>query len=155
MTCIIRPFQTADTAAVLDLTVKAFNLESSIDARIEAALGGADWREPKRAAVRRELETSPDGCAVAELDGVVVGYISTVVNEAVARGTIANLAVDPRCQGQGVGRRLIEWALQYFRTCGLHHAKIETLETNEAGAHLYPAMGFKEIARQVHYALKL
>lgn len=155
MTSIIRPFQTDDTAAVLDLTIKAFNLESSIDARIETALGGADWREPKRAAVRRELETGPDGCAVAELDGVVVGYISTVINKAIARGTIANLAVDPQCQGQGVGRRLIEWALQHFRDCGLHQAKIETLATNAAGGHLYPAMGFKEVARQVHYALKL
>ena len=155
MNCVIRPFQKDDMAAILDLTVKAFNQQSSIDARIEVALGGADWREAKRASVHRELETDPKGCAVAESDGVVVGYISTVVTVANARGTVGNLAVDPCCQGQGVGRRLIEWALQYFRTCGLHHAKIETLVTNAVGAHLYPAIGFKEVARQIHYVLKL
>ena len=34
-------------------------------------------------------------------------------------------------------------------------AKIETLEQNTIGRHLYPSLGFREIARQIHYAMSL
>ena len=34
-------------------------------------------------------------------------------------------------------------------------AKIETLEQNAVGQALYPRAGFKEVARQIHYAMRL
>jgi hypothetical protein len=34
-------------------------------------------------------------------------------------------------------------------------AKIETLEQNPIGRHLYPALGFREVARQIHFAMDL
>jgi hypothetical protein len=34
-------------------------------------------------------------------------------------------------------------------------AKIETLEQNKIGQHLYPSAGFVEVARQIHYAMAL
>ena len=34
-------------------------------------------------------------------------------------------------------------------------AKIETVVGNEVGEHLYPAMGFKEVARQTHYIMNV
>lgn len=34
-------------------------------------------------------------------------------------------------------------------------AVIETMAQNEAGQHRYPACGFVEVARQVHYARRL
>jgi hypothetical protein len=34
-------------------------------------------------------------------------------------------------------------------------AKIETLEQNPIGRRLYPALGFREVARQIHYAMPL
>ena len=38
---------------------------------------------------------------------------------------------------------------------GLTHAKIETLAQNAIGNHLYPSLGFVEVARQVHFLAKL
>ena len=70
-------------------------------------------------------------------------------------GLIPNLAVRADRRGSGLGRRLIEHALAWFRTLGLTHAKIETLEQNPIGQHLYPACGFQEVARQIHYVMKL
>ena len=46
-------------------------------------------------------------------------------------------------------------ALEYFRREGLAYAMIETMAQNEVGQHLYPACGFVEVARQVHFAMKL
>jgi ribosomal protein S18 acetylase RimI-like enzyme len=63
--------------------------------------------------------------------------------------------VERKLRGQGVGRRLIEHALSHFRAAGMTVAKIETLEQNTIGRHLYPSVGFVEVARQIHYAMPL
>ena len=34
-------------------------------------------------------------------------------------------------------------------------AKIETLDQNPIGQKLYPSLGFREVARQIHYAMRL
>ncbi|HZW29623.1 MAG TPA: GNAT family N-acetyltransferase, partial [Isosphaeraceae bacterium] len=70
-------------------------------------------------------------------------------------GWIHNLAVDAGLRGQGLGRRLLEHALRRFRDEGMTVAKIETLEQNPIGRHLYPSVGFREVARQIHYAMPL
>jgi ribosomal protein S18 acetylase RimI-like enzyme len=50
---------------------------------------------------------------------------------------------------------LLEHALERFRAAGMTVAKIETLDQNPVGQHLYPSVGFKEVARQIHYAMRL
>ena len=152
----IRPFQAADTEAVVAITVEVFG-PASIDAKIEAMLGrpAAPWAQVKSQAVRGELRANPAGCFVAEIDGRVVGFITTAVNLPASRGWIPNVAVAADCQGLGLGRRLLERALEHFRSLGLAQAKIETLATNPVGRHLYPQLGFQEVARQVHYVMRL
>jgi ribosomal protein S18 acetylase RimI-like enzyme len=68
---------------------------------------------------------------------------------------VPNLAVAADCRNAGLGRRLIERALEYFRAEGLEYAVIETMARNAIGQHLYPACGFVEVARQVHFARRL
>ena len=46
-------------------------------------------------------------------------------------------------------------AVDFFRAQGLSHAKIETLDQNAIGQHLYPSCGFREVARQIHYVMQL
>ena len=67
----------------------------------------------------------------------------------------ASVRVVESARGLGLGRRLIHHALQYFRQTGMKVAQIETMATNSIGQHLYPSCGFEEVARQVHYAMKL
>ena len=57
--------------------------------------------------------------------------------------------------GRGLGRRLIEYALNVFRKDGLTHARIETLVQNDVGNHLYQSIGFREVARQIHFCADL
>jgi ribosomal protein S18 acetylase RimI-like enzyme len=70
-------------------------------------------------------------------------------------GWIHNLAVADDARNQGLGRRLLEHALSRFREGGMTVARIETLEQNPVGRHLYPSVGFREVARQIHYAIDL
>ena len=86
---------------------------------------------------------------------MILGYITTRVDRANSRGRIPNMAVTEEARGLGLGRRLIHHALDYFRQQKLALVTIETMASNSVGQHLYPSCGFEEVARQVHYAMKL
>jgi ribosomal protein S18 acetylase RimI-like enzyme len=150
----LRRVQPGDAAAIVRLNARVFKT-ASLDARIQRLLGGPPWQRIKGQMLRHELNQNPAGCFVAVAGTTVVGYVTTAINFTASRGWIINLAVAEACQGRGVGRRLIERALVHFRRLGLHHAKIETLDTNETGKHLYPKLGFIEVARQIHYVRPL
>ena len=73
--------------------------------------------------------------------GGLAWLVCLVVGEALV-GWIHNLVVGTAARGHGLGRRLLEHAISHFRTKGMTVAKIETLERNEVGRHLYPSLGF-------------
>jgi ribosomal protein S18 acetylase RimI-like enzyme len=81
--------------------------------------------------------------------------VTTRLNSATGIGWIPNLAVDPAHQGKGIGRALLEHAIEFFKKCQMAVAKIETLEQNPIGQNLYPSLGFKEVARQIHFAMRV
>ena len=153
----IRRYQPADLAALKSLTLDAFE-PVSIDRNMERQFGaihGHDWKWRKARHVEADAERDPDGVFVAEVAVAVVGYITTWTDADAGLGFIPNLAVDAGQRGQGIGRRLILHALDHFRQQGLSHARIETLEQNPIGQQLYPSLGFREVARQVHYCMAL
>jgi GNAT superfamily N-acetyltransferase len=153
----IRPYRPADLEALRRLTVAAF-AGVSIDHNIEKHFGviaGHGWRWRKARHIDDDAAASPEGIFVAEEGGEIVGYVSTRVDAEAGIGAIPNLAVAAGARGRGLGRRLIEHALDYFRSRGLALAKIETLDQNPVGRHLYPACGFQEVARQIHYVREL
>ncbi len=152
---IIRQARESDVDAIIAVTEEVFG-PVSIDAMIESMIGApASWIEIKGNTIRKELADNLSGAFIAELDGELVGYATTSVNKIASRGIINNLAVRAKAQGHGVGRKLLTAALEYFRSLKLEQAKIETLTINEVGRHLYPSLGFKEVAQQVHYIMKL
>jgi len=159
MAIVIRPYRESDRPTVVELTVSAFQ-GVSIDHNIDARLGpvaGRDWRWRKGRDIEEDIDMPGSELAVAEDDqtGEAVGYVTMYFDPESKIGWIHNLAVGAGLRGQGLGRRLIEHALDRFRAGGMTVAKIETLDQNEIGRYLYPALGFKEVARQIHYAMAL
>ena len=154
----IRAYAPTDLPRLQEITAQTFG-PVSIDRNMEQKLGGfgqGDWRGRKVAAIADDCRAQPDGVFVAEdARGQVVGYVTTRLNLVSAIGWIPNLAVDPAWQGRGLGRALLVHALEFFRASGMQVAKIETLEQNPVGQKLYPSLGFVEVARQVHYAMRL
>ena len=157
MDFVIRTYRSGDLSALQDLTVDAFE-PVSMDRNIEREFGVVndhDWRWRKRRHIEQDVERDPRGAFVAELNGRIVGYITTWIDEQAGFGNIPNLAVAADQRGRGLGRKLIEHALDHFRRQGMQCARIETLEQNPVGQNLYPACGFREIARQIHYCVDL
>lgn len=77
---------------------------------------------------------------VAELDGELVGWVSSIqVHDA---AWCANLYVKPDHRRQGIAKALMVRMLQDDRTLG---RSASVLLSSRAGAHLYPTLGYREI----------
>src|SRR5262245_9770741 len=90
----------------------------------------ADWR--------RAVELEPEGCFVAEEDGTPAGTVTTCIFERVA--WIAMVLVDPARRGRGIGRALMQHALQF-----LDNQQVQTvrLDATPMGQPLYEKLGFQ------------
>ena len=157
MAILIRPYQTSDLEVLQQLTIASFE-GRSFDQNVEhhfGILNGHDWRWRKARHVEEDVRINAAGAFVAEADGRILGYITTHIDRIAGKARIPNLAVAAEARGQGLGRRLIAYALDYLRREGVAYAMIETMVGNEVGEHLYPACGFVEVGRQIHYAIQL
>ena len=153
----IRPYRPEDLASLKRLTVASFQgvtLEQNVEDQL-GILHGHDWRWRKARHIDEDVTENAAGVFVAEAEGEIVGFVTARVDREAGRGRIPNLAVSADFRGHGLGRRLIEHVLDYFRREGLEYAMIETMAQNQAGQHLYPACGFIEVARQIHFACRL
>ena len=154
---LIRSYRSEDLPTLKRIMVSAFD-GVSIDQGMQKLFGiirDHDWQWRKARHLDEDVARDPSGIFVAEIDGRIIGFISTWQDCEAGIGHIPNLALEADCRGQGLGRQLIEFALQHFRESGLTHAKIETLVQNAIGEHLYTSLGFREVARQIHFVADL
>ncbi|HEV3256349.1 MAG TPA: GNAT family N-acetyltransferase [Gemmataceae bacterium] len=89
----------------------------------------ADWR--------RLLDLEPDGCFVAELDGLPVGTTATCVFGSVA--WVAMVLVDGAVRGRGIGRALMSHALAFLDSRGVRCTR---LDATPLGRPIYQKLGF-------------
>jgi GNAT superfamily N-acetyltransferase len=81
------------------------------DPEIRSSERGGQW-------VQRTLhflDTDPEGCWVAEVDGRMVGFVTSFNRELM--WILATYAVRPGLQGQGIGKALLAAALHHGRGC--------------------------------------
>lgn len=153
----IRTYRPGDLPRLWEITVEAFE-GVSIDRNIEAKfglLGGTTWKERKAEQISEDVQANPQGVFVAEEGGQILGYLTTRINSETAVGRVVNLAVDAQHRRKGIARALFQEAFGYFKAEGMLYSKIEALQQNEIGLSLYPSLGYEEVARQIHYFMKL
>ncbi|MBH55974.1 MAG: hypothetical protein CMJ82_02170 [Planctomycetaceae bacterium] len=156
-TFVIRESVSTDLEAIERITLNVFG-PSTFEKNIEDIYGtiaGRDWKWRKRRHLELDLSDEDGQCLVAVLEGDVKGYVTIRLDQESCIGVIPNLAVKESAAGLGLGGKLIEAALDVMKKAGMELARIETLEQNQIGQHLYPKMGFKEFARQIYYAMDL
>lgn len=134
----VRPVTGADHAAVGRLTVAAYDAVGRVS---------DDYRDALRdVAGRQDPDTS---VLVAVDDGQVVGSVTVVSACSVhfehgdhGDGGFRMLAVDPAAQGRGVGRALLDAALDHARRKGWRRLAITTMEWMSGAHRMYEAAGF-------------
>ncbi len=149
MSLVIRPYRQADYRRVLEICVAAFEpihqgFEAALGRRI-FALQYRDWREQYAETLSK---IAPDDEStkvyVAELDGVVAGFIFTLVDAKRKTGELGLNGVDPGLQGRGVGKAMYAFALEDLKARG---AEIACVGTGGDAAHepargAYASVGF-------------
>lgn len=97
----------------------------------------------------QELSLPTRRYAVARSAGRVVGYAGVFV--LAPDGDLQTLAVAADQQGQGVGRALLEWAIDEAGSLGCLDMMLEVRSGNAAAVALYRSVGFRTISTRRRY----
>jgi ribosomal protein S18 acetylase RimI-like enzyme len=119
------------------LTVRMLTRDDLSFADSVRALAGwnqtvADWE--------RFIATEPQGCFLAEQNGVPVGTATTTVYSP-ALAWIGMVLVHPDHRGRGIGRTLLEHCMAHLHNRGVRCIK---LDATPAGKKVYDGLGFKD-----------
>jgi L-amino acid N-acyltransferase YncA len=93
----------------------------------------------------------PEPRLVAELDGVVAGWVavSPVSRRAVYRGVVEHsVYVADEARGRGVGRALLDALVRSARRHGIWTIQTSIFPENEASLALHRAVGFRDVGRR-------
>lgn len=98
--------------------------------------------DDSREGIERYLARNPKTCFVAvELD-CIIGAILTGHDG--RRGYISHTAVSPAHQRQGIGKQLVEAALNALKEQGIMKVNLVVFTHNEGGNAFWEALGFTE-----------
>ena len=90
-----------------------------------------------------ELYNDTDGSQmwIAEQNGQIVGDIA-IIKKGEDRAQLRWFGVDTSLQGQGLGSRLLETAINFCKERGYVHLTLGTLDILKPAHHLYAKFGF-------------
>lgn len=88
-------------------------------------------------------------CMVYALNRLVIGY--AVMSVAVGEAHVLNISIEPRMQGKGLGRRMMERMLSVASENGADSVFLEVRRSNQAAQELYLSMGFNELGTRRGY----
>jgi len=96
----------------------------------------------------KALENKDYLCLVAETNGEVVGFIDIWAFPDVSHGAylaqIQNLVVTEKIRGKGIGTRLIEEVISFFKKRKYHELHVWTEKENRGAVRLYKRLGFRK-----------
>ena len=122
---VIRPYQTQDEAAVVELWMQC-NLV-------------VPQNKPERD-IKRKLQVNPEWFLVGLVDGKVVA--TCMAGYEGHRGWINYLAVSPQHRRQGIGKRMMEEAEKRLRSSGCPKINLQVRENNRSVIQFYESIGY-------------
>ena len=121
----IRPYRTADEAAVVKLWTECGLVRS--------------WNDPRKD-IQRKLLVQPELFLVGLLDGALVATVMAGFEG--HRGWVNYLAVAEKCRGRGFGRLLMERAEQGLKAMGCPKLNIQVRTSNAEVLKFYERLGY-------------
>jgi [ribosomal protein S18]-alanine N-acetyltransferase len=120
----IRHFSVADLSRVLEIEPASFTM---VDA----------W---SKSIFRKWYRKCTDLFIVAEISGIIVGYMCTYIEEKI--GEIESIAVDPAFRRQGVASALMDYTFREMHAFGITTVELQVRTTNTGGIRFWQNLGF-------------
>ena len=143
---VVRRMAPGDIKAVVRLWNGEVEYHESIDPRLKVREGA---EEGFRRFLSRIAAAQADVIVlVADAEGEIVGFLIGMVRERTSvfirsrHGYITDIYVDPEFRRQGVGRKLVKAAEEWFTSQGLDHVRLQVSAANEAGLAFWRSVGF-------------
>lgn len=128
---MIRPMEKADLDAV---------------ARLEEHCFSRPWTKED---IEREMDLNPFFNAMVYEEGIIVSYVlfDTIFED----GHLARIGTEPQMQNRGLGRRMLQAALNQAKDHGCETFCLEVRPSNQAALALYQDAGFEVFRRMERY----
>jgi ribosomal protein S18 acetylase RimI-like enzyme len=152
----MRPAHRKDYAMIWRATLQTVWDDVPEDER--ARLDRGKWESHFRKKIERYIEGDRTEKWVAETaEDELLGYL--ILGESgfltpEAHGFIYDIWVVPAHRGQGVGKFLVEWAVDWARRRGHRKIKLEVSELNARARHVYESLGFRAERRYMGKSLE-
>lgn len=148
----IEPYDPSRLDAIVRLSLRAW---APVFASMEVAMGPAvfrafyrgDWPAAQRGAVEAVCSDAGVSVWVAADGASTAGFAALKLHPSDEMGEVYMIAVDPDFQRRGIATRLLEHAVDWFRSAGMSIVMIETGgDPGHAPArHAYTAAGFEPL----------
>ena len=103
---------------------------------------GLNNLDDSREGIAKYLARNPDTCFVAVEQGDIIGAILTGHDG--RRGYISHTAVSPAYRRQGVGKQMVEKALDALKAQGINKVNLVVFAHNENGNAFWEKIGFTQ-----------
>lgn len=154
---IIREYQPADEAALVELSLRAWapafaSFEDILGVQIFERVYGAAWQAYQEQTVRRVLADPKARAWVALENGKIVGWVVALLHSAID-GEVDMLAVDPSAAGAGVGTTLVQQATEWLGAAGATLVSIATAgdASHAAARKAYEKSGYQALPLVRYY----
>lgn len=101
---------------------------------------GLNDLDDSREGISRYLSRNPETCFVAEDNHSIIGVI--ISGHDGRRGYIYHTAVSPDCRKQGIGRQLVDSAMNALKEQGINKTALVCFSKNEEGNAFWQNIGF-------------
>lgn len=101
--------------------------------------------------MQKSLNGYADAVLVADLDGAAAGFVTCHLNTETQIGSIGLVGVAPEARGHGIGLKVVNGSLHWFRDKNMNKVTVVTQGRNIAAQRLYQRAGFVTQAVQLWY----
>jgi len=123
----IKPFFISDYDAVYALWLSCSGM-------------GLNNLDDSREGIKQFLQRNPTTCFTAVSDDAVIGVI--LAGHDGRRGFIYHTAVDPNRRKEGIGKALVETAMEALKAEGIHKVALVVFDHNKEGNAFWEKLGF-------------
>lgn len=133
---LIRKIKKSDVEFIIDLMNEGLKYNKKYDPQLYTGVSDKDFRDKINQLNSNSL------ILVAEDRGTIVGYILGLMKE--KTGIIGDLVVSRKYRRKGIGKRLTNSMIKYFKENGCTKSKLNVFEKNTTAIKAYSRYGFKK-----------